>query len=120
MTGSGFPVVEYPDTIDTTAVASAVVDITGVAPCPCDVELTVTRIDETTVRVTFDRAVLSSPWLTAPINWRVYDPLAVAPDLLVYSIAPEAVASPSYVDLTTDEQRTGVDYAAEAYRLEAA
>lgn len=117
---SGFPTVNESNDFETRiAVCAAVLDISG-GNCPCDVNLTLSRIDERTLRVTFSQAVELNPYLTAPINYRVFDEALVAPDLIIYSIAAEAVAQPTFIDLTTDEQRTGITYRVLAYILERA
>jgi hypothetical protein len=120
MTGLGFPVIEQAnDDTNLTAVCAAVVDIVG-GFCPCDIGLTLSRTDATHMRLTFSAPVELNPYLSAPVNWRIYDQAGVAPDLIIYSIAPEAVAEPTYIDFTTSEQRTGVNYVAHAYILEIA
>lgn len=95
------------------------IDMSGSA-CVCEVDIVATRTDSTHLRVTFARPVRLTPWLTALANWSVRDSLGVAPVLTVRSISAENVAAPTYVDLLTDEQRTGINYIVEAYTLEAA
>ena len=116
---SGFPTVDETNDFETRiAVCAAVLDISG-GSCPCDLILTLTRTSSTSFRVSFDRPVVNNPYLTIPANWSVRDEAGVAPPLQVISVTPEGVGAPSYIDLVTSEQRTGVQYIAEAYILEA-
>ena len=120
MTGSGFPTIEEINPVNLNeVVAAAVVDVVG-GFCPCNLVLTLSRTDATHMRLTFSAPVELNPFLTAIINWRIYDVLDVAPDLEIFAIAAEGVAAPTYIDFTTSEQRSGVGYVAEAYILETA
>jgi len=78
---------------------------------------TLSRISSTVLRVTFSAAVEDNVVLRSVSSYRVYDDAEVAPDLAVSAVTPEAVGSPTYVDLTCDEQRTGVSYRVKVYRI---
>ena len=120
MTGSGFPTIEEVNPVDLNeVVAAAVVDVVG-GFCPCNLILTLTRTSSTSFRVTFSAPVENNPWLSQAGNWAVRDTNGVAPTLQVISSTPQAIANPTYVDLVTSEQRTGVNYEAEAFILETA
>ncbi len=76
--------------------------------------LSVVVIDEVTIRINFVSAAIDNQAL------RSLDNYVITPTLNVYSVTPEAVATPTYVDLVIDEQKTGVDYDVELQRIEAA
>lgn len=112
------PGIEIPTTVSFTIGGAPGIDASG-GICACDIALSVTRTDSTHLRVTFSRAVRFTPWVTSLLNWSVRDRLGIAPALTVRAISPQNTTAPSYVDLTTAEQRSGVSYIVEAYVLEA-
>ena len=98
---------------------------THVASLPIEADLIVTPsgvfttvsvsvIDETTIRVTFPEPAKNNAALIQPGNY------VISPTLTVYSVTPEAVALPNYVDLVIDEQTTGVVYEVEVQGIEKA
>lgn len=66
--------------------------------------LSIAATSSTGIRVTFKYPALDNVALRVPGNYTITPPLAV------YSVAPEAVASPTYVDLVIDEQADGQLY----------
>lgn len=93
----------------------------GAMACDCpDVEISLARTSSTTFRATFSWPVLDTPDLTLIGNYRMRDDAGLAPDLAIHSVVAEDVASPTYIDLETDEQRTGVDYVLDRFTLERA
>ena len=74
----------------------------------------ITVLSPTLLRVRFSVPVVDTPALSAIVNY------AISPALTIYSVTPEAVVKPNYVDLVVDEQETGVAYTLTMYTGEAA
>lgn len=95
-------------TLDTFAIAKT---FYGVPPAPSAAApiqiLSVIPTDEVTIRVTFVSAAANNAALVSPDSWEI------TPSLSVLSVTPEAVGSPTYVDLTIEEMLD-----AQAYTLE--
>lgn len=73
--------------------------------------LSITATDSTHIRVTFKYAAVDNAALRAPGNY------SITPPLSVYTVTPEAAASPTYVDLAIDEQDDGQLYTLGLLRL---
>lgn len=73
----------------------------------------VVSLTPNSIRVTFSKSAVDNAALVNPDNY------VITPTLGVYVVTPEAVANPGYVDLTIDEQKTGVAYQVELQRIEA-
>lgn len=76
--------------------------------------LSVNAISPTVIRVTFESPAIDNLALRDPGNY------VITPTRAVHEVEPQAVAMPGYVDLTIDEQVTGVAYQVELQRIEAA
>lgn len=74
----------------------------------------ITVMSPTQLRVIFNCPALDTPALRAVVNY------SISPSLTIYSVTPEAVVSPTYVDLLVDEQKTGVTYTLTMYTGEPA
>lgn len=74
----------------------------------------VTVLSSTSIRVTFPAPALNNSALVQPGNY------VITPTLAVYSVTPEAIANPNYVDLEIDEQTTGLSYEVEVQGVEKA
>jgi hypothetical protein len=61
-------------------------------------------LSSTSIRVAFKYPALNNVALAVPGNY------TITPPLTVYSVTPEAVASPTYVTLVIDEQADGQLY----------
>lgn len=71
-------------------------------------------LSPTQVRVNFDVPALLNAALINPANY------VITPTLAVTAVSPEPVAEPTYVILTTDEQKGGTSYNIEIQVVEAA
>jgi len=90
------------------------VDVTASVPGQSPGISGVAVLSATKVRVTFDRAAVDNAALRNADNYQI------TPVLSVSAVVPETVANPTYVDLTIDEQTTGVSYTVALLRIEAA
>jgi len=80
-----------------------------------NITYTASAIDSITVRAAFSAAVLDNPAL------RNLDNYSISPSLTISAITPEATTNPTYVDITTSEQKEGESYTLTIYiTLEAA
>jgi hypothetical protein len=80
----------------------------------------VERLSSTRIRVHFTVPVVNNAFLTAAPCYVIEDSSHVAPARVVSLVEPENVASPTYVDLIMDEQRSGITYEATVSTLTAA
>lgn len=84
-------------------------DLAKVAP-PAPIVLSIDNVttpDSTTVRIDFNVAAKDNVALRTPDNY------VVTPTLEVLSVSPEAGGSPTYVLLTTEEQKQNENYSVE-------
>lgn len=82
----------------------------GLSPGVADV----VSLTPTSIRVSFVDPAVDNDAL------RSADSYKITPVRNVFSVTPENVAEPTYVDLEIDEQKTGVTYTLELQRLEKA
>lgn len=73
--------------------------------------VSVSLVTSTSIRVNFVVPAEDNDALSTPENYKV------APALTVHSVIPEAVASPTYVDLVIDEQEDGIAYSVTLQRI---
>ena len=87
-------------------------DLVSGTSCPAFSAVAVTVLSPTSIRVTFPFAAKNNSALLQPGNY------VITPSLAVYSVTPENVTEPTYVDLTIDEQKTGTNYQVEVQGVE--
>lgn len=71
----------------------------------------------TTIRLTFDTGMLNNLALADPLNYAI-NSTGAGVAVAVNAVVPEAVAEPTYVDLTVTEMTNGEPYAAVAQVIE--
>jgi hypothetical protein len=81
---------------------------------PVFTTITVAVLGPTSIRVIFPQPAKNNSALVQAGNY------VITPSRNVYSVTPEAVAEPNYVDLEIDEQLTGVSYEIEVQGVEKA
>lgn len=88
------------------------------APDPCrEAEIsTITATSSTNIRVVFAAPMIDSPPLSYTAAYEVSSGVGHAPEVL--EVTPEAVANPTYVDLTVQEMRDGVTYDLTIHQIE--
>lgn len=74
----------------------------------------VVPVSSTQIRVNFLKPAVDNAALRSAGSYQI------TPSRNIYSVTPEAVANPTYVILTIDEQKTGEVYDMQLIRIEAA
>lgn len=128
---SGFPiVVDTDNTLDESdvAVAPNVIDVGGGGECPCNFMFTITALDSsgTRWRVQFSQPMELNPVLEWAGAYFLFEsdlldqPIINGHEPAVLAVEPEAVADPTYVDLTTEEHQQNTHYTLRLYSMEVA
>jgi len=71
----------------------------------------VTVLSSTSIRIRFLYPAFDNAALRSVANY------LISPSLIVYSVTPQAITNPTYVDLVIDEQATGASYTVTLQRI---